>query len=236
MKDEMDLLRFDERQRLAWLMANRGTVIAVGLTWIGLIVWELTQDRVPLFMIAMVPVFALCRVALFFYYCSTSGDRGGANRGDRLGDYLKIGGSVLLLLALFLPLCSYPAPGVGMETDHRYVWDLVFKKDWTLVFPLGLAFFWPFLTRFLSRRSSSPRVAILAQWAEPLLAATSILIVLLLPQILFEARRLFWVFFVFETARPRIGSYVAVSADGLYLVGWLASALRPYLLQPRDVV
>ena len=63
MPTEMDLFRMDERQRLAWLMANRGTVIAVGLTWIGMIVWELAHQRAPVFLIAMVPVFALLREA-----------------------------------------------------------------------------------------------------------------------------------------------------------------------------
>jgi len=71
MKNEMDALRMDERQRNAWLMANRWTVIAVGLTWIGMIVWELSQGRTPLFMIAMVPVFALFRFALFLYHSRT---------------------------------------------------------------------------------------------------------------------------------------------------------------------
>jgi hypothetical protein len=234
MRDEMDLLQFDERQRLAWLMANRGTVIAVGLAWIGLIVWELGQSRVPLFMIAMVPVFALCRVGLFFYYCSTSGDPGEPPRGNNLGKYLKTGGTLLLVLALFLPLYGYSASGAGSDTGTRYVWDLVLNDGWSLAIPLGFAFFWPFLARFLSRRSSSPRLAIFAQWAEPLLAATSILIILLLPQVLFEARRTLWFLFVLESARPQIGSYVAVAANGLYLVGWLASALRPWVLQPSD--
>ena len=62
MTSEMDLLRMDERQRLAWLMANRGTVVAVGVIWMGMIVWELAQGRAPLFLIVMVPVLALLRV------------------------------------------------------------------------------------------------------------------------------------------------------------------------------
>jgi hypothetical protein len=68
MKDEMDALRMDERQRVAWLMANRGTVIAVGVTWIGMIAWEVAQGRMPVFLIAMVPVIALLRFALYLYY------------------------------------------------------------------------------------------------------------------------------------------------------------------------
>ena len=44
MIDEMDLLDMDERQRGAWLMANRATVLFVGLTWIAMIVWELAHS------------------------------------------------------------------------------------------------------------------------------------------------------------------------------------------------
>jgi hypothetical protein len=68
MKNEMDALRMDERQRIAWLLANRGTVLAVGATWIGMIVWEITQGRVPVFLVVMVPVFALVRFGLYLYY------------------------------------------------------------------------------------------------------------------------------------------------------------------------
>ena len=68
MKTEMDALRMDERQRFAWLMANRGTLFAVGATWIGMIALELAQGRAPVFLIVMVPVFALVRFGLYFYY------------------------------------------------------------------------------------------------------------------------------------------------------------------------
>jgi hypothetical protein len=71
MKNEMDALRLDERQRTAWLMANRGTVMVVGMTWLGMIAWELIQGRMPLFLIVMVPVFALLRFALFLHYSRT---------------------------------------------------------------------------------------------------------------------------------------------------------------------
>ena len=68
MSSEMDALRMDERQRFAWLMANRGTVFAIGATWIGMIAWEIAQGRAPVFLIAMVPVFALVRFGLYLYY------------------------------------------------------------------------------------------------------------------------------------------------------------------------
>ena len=60
-KSEMDILNMDERLKLAWLRANRITLICVGIAWIGIITWEFLQQRTPYFMIAMVPVFAIIR-------------------------------------------------------------------------------------------------------------------------------------------------------------------------------
>ena len=68
MKNEMDVMKMDERQRLCWLLANRATLLIVGLIWIGMIVWELLHQRVPYFLVIMVPVFALARLALYHVY------------------------------------------------------------------------------------------------------------------------------------------------------------------------
>ncbi len=68
MKNEMDVLGLDPQQRLAWLRANRATLMLVGLTWLGLIARELLQTRTPWFLIAMVPVFALVRFGLYRIY------------------------------------------------------------------------------------------------------------------------------------------------------------------------
>ncbi len=70
MKTEMDILHMDEHQRLAWYLANRGTLVAVGTAWIGMIGWELVHGRLPAFLIIMVPVFALLRYALSLLYGS----------------------------------------------------------------------------------------------------------------------------------------------------------------------
>lgn len=67
MKSEMDVLSMDERQRLCWLRANRVTLMIVGLVWLGLIGWELASGRSPWFFIAMVPVFAVIRLAAYKY-------------------------------------------------------------------------------------------------------------------------------------------------------------------------
>ena len=71
MKTEMDAMNMDERQRFAWLQANRLTLILVGITWLGMIGWEVAQQRSPWFLIAMVPVFAALRFGVYRYYART---------------------------------------------------------------------------------------------------------------------------------------------------------------------
>lgn len=68
MKNEMDMMSMDERQRYAWLRANRLTLILVGIVWIGLIARDLIRGGTPYFMIVMVPVFALVRFILYRYF------------------------------------------------------------------------------------------------------------------------------------------------------------------------
>ena len=66
--NEMTLLKMDRRQREAWLLANRATLMAVGLLWLGLIAVELLAGRTPIVLIALVPVIALVRLAFYRYY------------------------------------------------------------------------------------------------------------------------------------------------------------------------
>jgi len=69
MKNEMDAMRMDERQRLYWMMANRLTLIIVGLVWIGMAVYQAVyHHRIPYFLIVMVPVFALIRLIAYKIY------------------------------------------------------------------------------------------------------------------------------------------------------------------------
>ena len=68
MTTEMNIMGMDKRQRLAWLHSNRVTLILVGLTWLGMIAWEISHDRFPIFLIAMVPVFAIVRFLTYRYY------------------------------------------------------------------------------------------------------------------------------------------------------------------------
>ena len=71
MKNEMDIMSMDERQRYSWLQANRITLFCVGVVWIGLIVCELIRGGTPYFMIAMVPVLAGVRLLLYRYFIRT---------------------------------------------------------------------------------------------------------------------------------------------------------------------
>ncbi len=74
MTTEMDIMKMDERQRSAWLQANRVTLMLVGLTWLGMIVWELALGEFPTFLITMVPVFALGRFLVYRFYQRTPTD------------------------------------------------------------------------------------------------------------------------------------------------------------------
>jgi len=65
----MDIMRFDERQKLGWLLANRALIFIIGIVWLAMIAYELfVQNQTPLFLIIMVPVFALLRYFFYLYY------------------------------------------------------------------------------------------------------------------------------------------------------------------------
>jgi hypothetical protein len=68
MRTEMDIMHMDERQRLHWLEANRATLIVVGVVWLLIIAFELSEGRDAGFFIAMVPVFAALRLGFSYYY------------------------------------------------------------------------------------------------------------------------------------------------------------------------
>jgi len=68
MRTEMDVLHMDERQRHHWLEANRATLMVVGVVWLLMIAFELTEGRSAGFLIAMVPIFAALRLGFYYYY------------------------------------------------------------------------------------------------------------------------------------------------------------------------
>jgi hypothetical protein len=68
MKSEMDLMRMDERQRLHWLRANRATLMFVGVVWLLMIAFELSEGRTPGFLIVMVPIFGGVRFGFYYYH------------------------------------------------------------------------------------------------------------------------------------------------------------------------
>jgi len=232
MKSEMVLMNMDERQRLAWFMANRGTLIGVGAVWIGMITWELTHNRMPTFLLAMVPVFALFRLGLFLFYSSNPFTGDGADRESRLVNSGKWAAGVLLVLASLLPI--YSVPGLqGEEARVGYVWKLAGGNVLAMVF-LAMIYLWPLLVLGLGRLGWPGRhkvLQILVQFAEPLLAAGSVIIILWIPQLIFETRTLFNFLIIPVTPQPEWGCYLGVAANGLYLISWMAGFLRPQTVQ-----
>ena len=67
-----------DRQRWSWLLANRLTLMLVGLVWLGMIFERLARADTPWFLIAMVPAFALFRLAAYLHYRRT----GAAQQAD----------------------------------------------------------------------------------------------------------------------------------------------------------
>jgi hypothetical protein len=225
MRNEMDLMNMDERQRLAWFMANRGTVIAVGAVWLGMIGWELTHGRVPTFLLIMVPVIAALRAGLYFFYSSKSLVASGAARDPSLVRYGKAAAALLLAAAILLPI--YSVAGLSADkTYSRYAWDLV-KEDAAALIVLAFVYLWPFLVFALSRLRSRHLLQALVQYVEPALAVLSAIIILWIPQLIFDADNLYFIP-VPLNAKPEWGCYLAVAANGLYLVSWLAGLLRPW--------
>ena len=229
MKNEMELMRMDERQRLAWFMANRGTVIAVGAVWIGMIGWDLTHGRVPAFLLVMVPVFALFRAGLYRFYCARPFAGSNAESEPKFVRYGKVAAAVLLAASAVLPIYTIVGQS-GTDYESRYVWDLV-RNDSTAIIPLAFVFLWPVLTLGLSRLSSKGILQLVVQFAEPALAVASCIVVLWIPQLIFEGRTLFFVLVILVSPTAGWGCYLAVAANGLYLVSWLAGLLRPWSVQ-----
>lgn len=229
MRNEMDLLRMDERQRLAWFMANRGTLMAVGAVWIGMIGWELTHGRVPAFMLIMVPVFALLRAGLYFFYAARPFVRAGSVAEPAVVRHGKTVAALLLLAAVFLPIYSVGgAPGEAARST--YVWQLI-SDDAAAIVPLAFVYLWPLPILALKRLRSRRLLQVVIQFAEIVLAAASCVIVLWIPQLVFESRTLFHFIIGPLDPRPEWGCYLAVAANGLYIVSWLADLLRPWGVQ-----
>ena len=231
MRTEMDLLNMDERQRLAWFMANRGTVIAVGAMWIGMIGWELTHGRVPTFMIFMVPVFALLRAGLFGFYCSRPLVSSDSPGGRSIARYVKIAAALLLAFAMFLPVYSIGSWSAE-EREYGFVWSLV-SDDALWILPLAFAFLWPLPILIFTRESSRPVLRVALLWLEPVLTAFSCVIILWIPQLIFATEQFFFVLLIPVGVRPEWGCYLAVAANGLYLISWLADFLSPTAAQTR---
>jgi hypothetical protein len=229
MRNEMDLMNMDERQRLAWFMANRGTVIAVGAVWIAMIGWELTHARMPAFLMIMVPVFALFRAGLYRFYSSRPLARVESKRDPAFVRYGKAAAVLMLLVAACLPLFSFD--GASQEASRTtYSWGLV-RDDPLSLIPLAIVYLWPLFVFILARIKSQRMLQVVLQYMEPALAVASSIIVLWIPRLIFETKVLFSFIIVPVGPSPEWGCYLAVVANGLYTVSWLAGLLRPWGIQ-----
>ncbi len=217
MINEMDLLRMDERQRAAWLLANRATVIVVGLTWIAMIVWELAHDRSPLFLVVMVPVFAMFRGLFYLYYLRLTP---AGSLADAVSRSIRPLAAVFLIVSAFVPMYR-------LESGSTTAWQLI-AEDWLASFPLAFVYLWPIAVLFVVRATKWKRMSLALQFAEPFLAAASTLVILWIPQMMWEFdTSLFPWLFIPISARPAAGVLLAVAANGLFIIGWLVLLLRP---------
>lgn len=68
MKDEMNAMKMDERQRLCWYKANRALIFFIFIIWVFMIASEFNNGRIPYFLLIMIPVFALARFVFYKIY------------------------------------------------------------------------------------------------------------------------------------------------------------------------
>jgi hypothetical protein len=124
-----------------------------------------------------------------------------------------------LFVALFVPLVRLDGAGTS-------AWQIVLG-DWPSLFLVGLAYLWPFIALILASRPGRGRIATVIQLAEPVLAAASTLFILWLPGMFWEYESSFlpWLW-IPKSASPAAGAYLAVGANGLYLLAWLGEVIR----------
>ncbi len=229
MKSEMSLMHMDERQRLVWFMANRGTLIAVGAAWIGMIGWELTHERVPTFLLIMVPLFAILRAGLYAFYSTKPLVETDSSESKNYLLYGKIIATIFLVVAISLPIYSTQQL-LGDETGSSYAWNLI-QNDGTTIFPLTFAYLWPLIIYGLSKLNNRKLFVGLIQYTEPAFAIFSSIIILWIPQLVFETTTLLGIIIIPVNSVPAYGCYLVVAANSLYLVSWLAGLLSPWTVQ-----
>jgi len=225
----MDIMQMDERQRLAWFMANRGTLLTVGAVWIGMIGWELTHGRMPSFLLIMVPVFALLRAVLYRWYCARPFTSGALAAEPLIIGWGKRIAALILLAAALVPV--YRVIGFrGAATESASALRMA-VEDPVSILPLAIAFLWPFGALALGRLRSRRLLQASLLFIEPLLAVASSIVVLWIPQLIISSTPFLFFVPIPAEAKPAVGCYLAVTANGLYLVSWLADMLRPTGLQ-----
>jgi hypothetical protein len=144
---------------------------------------------------------------------------------------VKLEAAGLLFLASLLPLYSFPGRSGG-EPTFGYAWPLALE-EWGGGLLIVLAFLWPLPLLVLRRQVPGRRMRVALHALEPLMAAASGCLILLVSEAMMEFRQIFWVLFLPVSADASAGAYMALVANGLFLVAWLAETLRPLALRPR---
>jgi hypothetical protein len=177
----------------------------------------------------MVPVFALLRAGLYVYYGSRSFAQTDSDHDPRVVRYSKAAAAILLVLAALLPVYSVEG-GAGHEASAGYVWQLV-RDDFLALPVLAVVYLWPVGILGLTHLCSRRLFQVMVQFLEPVLVVASAVVVLWIPQVIFETHTLFSVLIVPTNPNPALGCYLAVGANGLYLLSWFVGFLRPWGIQ-----
>ena len=160
--------------------------------------------------------------------------RGGS---ELLLEGLGGGGGMLQRFALLLIVSSF-VPLYRLESGGTTAWQLI-AEDWLASFPLAFVYLWPIVVLFVVRATKWKRLSLTLQFAEPFLAAASTLVILWIPQMVweFEASLLPWLWIPIS-ARPaagvvslqvcgRLASEDAMVRDGLEYLVRHKDAFRP---------
>jgi hypothetical protein len=164
----------------------------------------------------MVPVFALFRLGAYVLYLR-SNPRG--ERSEVISRGIRVAAAGLLVVSSAVPLYR---TSKGTVTG----WQFALEDAPSFVL-MAFAFLWP-LVAILSRRLAGRRtIAITVQLAEPVLAACSTLLLMWVPQLVWDYETTFAPWLIVPLpARTQVGAVLAVLANGAYVLGWLVGLIR----------
>jgi hypothetical protein len=158
----------------------------------------------------------------------------GSMQANKLGVGMRLGAAVLLAVALLLPLDSLPT--LDGRRTYSYAWQVA-RDDWGSGGLLALAFLWPVIVAVLHGRGAARYRPIVATLAEPALAVFSAILIVVNYRTTWAWQPIVPWFPVLGgpvTGSAAAGSWLGLTADALYMVGWIVSgwSLRPFRRRP----